>query len=792
MSEVTTPMVSLEIDGKAMQVPQGTMIIEAADNAGITIPRFCYHKKLAIAANCRMCLVDMEKSRKPTPACATPVTEGMKVYTKSPTALKYQKTIMEFLLINHPLDCPICDQGGECELQDLSMGFGKDVSRYNQGKRVVPQKDIGPLVATDLTRCIHCTRCVRFGADIAGERELGMINRGGHSEIESFLSKPLESEMSGNIIDLCPVGALTSKPFRYRARAWELQQKATIAAHDCIGSNIYAHVRRGETMRVAPKENEAINEVWISDRDRFSYEGLNSPLRAKQPMIKEKGQWRAVSWSEAFEEAVKQLKAVIAHEQKGAKQIGGLASPNSTTEELYLFQKVLRGIHCHNMDYRLRRSDFSHQSHEAGKPGIDLSLADVEMSDFILLVGSNVRKEQPMMHHRIRKASLSDAKVHAINPAAFDFRFDNLTQHVTNVDDVVLTLAALLKVLSPQEIPGLSGVTVTPEIKALAEQLSKAQHPVILSGALAQNHSQAGKIFHLLGLIKNLTNAKGGELTDGANTAGAALAGVLPHRLPVGQPAKHEGLNAKEMLTGTEVSAYVLLNIDPALDVAYGQSAQKALVNADAVIALTSFVSDSLKEYATVILPIGTAFETSGTFVNVCGDWQSFMGVATPIGESRPAWKVLRVLANFLEVSGCEYETSEQVLEELKTQLDVQPFPAAQYGIPKQLPLVQSTLTRVSEVPIYATDMMVRYSAPLQATPVMQNMASVSISPVLAKQLGVTVGDRLKVQQQQGAALTLPVNIVEGLADKSVFIPMGIGATAALGGAFDAITMTRV
>ncbi len=799
MSEAKSPMVSIEIDGKPMKVNQGTMIIEAADDAGITIPRFCYHKKLAIAANCRMCLVDAENSRKPIPACATPVTEGMKIYTKSPKALQYQKTVMEFLLINHPLDCPICDQGGECELQDLSIGFGKDVSRYNQGKRVIADKDIGSLVATDLTRCIHCTRCVRFGAEIAGEREIGMLGRGEHSEIASFLSKPLASEMSGNIIDLCPVGALTSKPFRYRARAWELQQKATIASHDCIGSNIYGHIRRGEVMRVAPRENESINEVWISDRDRFSYEGVNSLARAKQPMIKQNGEWKAVSWSEAFDEAIKQLRDVIQH--KGAKQLGGLASSSSTTEELYLLQKLLRGLGCHNIDHRLRRRDFSHQAQETGRPGIDALLNDVEMSDFILLVGSNVRHEQPMMHHRIRKATLADAKVHAINSMAYDFRFENLTHHVANVDDLILTVAALLKAVwarnKEQPIPGaaeavLANAVITPAIQAMADQLSTAQQPIILSGAIAQNHPHASVLFHLLGLLKELTKAKGGELTDGANTAGAYLAGFLPHRLPVGQRTEHSGLNAAEMLATNEgLAAYVLLNVDPTLDSAYGSRATENLSKAQAVIALTPFVTETIQRYATVILPIGTAFETSGTFVNVTGDWQSFMGVATPIGEARPAWKVLRVMANFFKLCGFDYETSEQVLAELTAQMDTQPFPQANYSLPKQLPMVQPGLTRLGEVPIYAADALVRHSPALQATPVMQNIAVAGIAQSLAKQKGLVAGDRVVVQQNHGTSVILPVAIIDGLADKTVLLPQGLIETATLGEAFDAISLAK-
>lgn len=805
----TTPAVSIEIDGVSLCVPQGTMIIEAADAAGIVIPRFCYHKKLSIAANCRMCLVDAEKSKKPLPACATPVTEGMKIYTKSPKAIQYQKSVLEFLLINHPLDCPICDQGGECELQDLSMGHGADVSRFHEKKRVIEDKDIGPLIATDLTRCIHCTRCVRFGLEIAGEREMGMLGRGEHSEIATFLSKPLESELSGNIIDLCPVGALTSKPFRFRARPWELQQKPTIAAHDCIGSNIFAHVRGAQVMRVAPRENEALNEMWLSDRDRFSYEGLYGPKRLQHPMIKEDGQWKEASWDEALSFVSTEIKSILLS-HNGTK-IGGLISPSATVEELYLFQKMLRALGSDNIDHRLRQLDFDDSYLKTPFPGISLSLPDIEEADLVVLIGSNVRKEQPLIHHRIRQASLKEASVWAINPQSFDFRFEKLTQVLVNPDDMLHEIAEVLSAVlalkpelsqkCPDVLPLLK--TVCPSAKAteLATALLAAKKPVLFTGALAHHHPWASLMLSLVATLRLVLCAQGGQLTDGANSTGAYLAGALPHHSTRGNPEK-PGLTAGKMLTQPDLlKCLFLFNVEPELDSAYGQAALDTLSSIPCVIATSLFLSPNLEAYAKVILPLASFFESSGTWVNACGSWQSTSGVTKPVGQARPGWKIIRALANFLALAEPEFsdETSPEVLERFKQTLSTASFETTPFHWPEHLPPKQSVLKRIVETPMYAIDPLLRQSRPLQMTPEMTERACAHIAPSLAQKLGVSDGDFVLIRgiSTQNTAspltqgLTLPIVVDPTIAPKAVSISNMLTELSKLGSAFNSIEVVK-
>ncbi len=799
VSETDVPLVKVIIDGQELEVPQGVMIIEAADKAGITIPRFCYHKKLSVAANCRMCLVEVENGRKPMPACASPVSDGMKVFTKSKQAIAYQKAVMEFLLINHPLDCPICDQGGECELQDMAMGYGKDVSRYNQGKRVIEDHDIGPLIATDLTRCIHCTRCVRFGIEIAGLREMGMCGRGEHSHIGTFLQQSVDSEMSGNVIDLCPVGALTSKPFRYRARSWEMRQFDTVAPHDCVGSNVYAHVRRDQVMRVVPRENEQLNEVWISDRDRFSYEALQSAERLQQPMIKRDGEWEVVSWSDAFEHIIKRFDRI--KNEHGVAAFGGLASQNSTTEELYVFQKLLRYFDCHNVDHRLRQQDFSQQNWQALMPTMDCTLQDIEDAEMIWGIGGDFRRDHPLVHHRIRQATHHAAEICMTNPIDFNLRFKETVKQLVAFDDLVLAVASVLKAVlryvPEQTIVAdglcamLADVADDPRSEQIAEKLWQAEAPIILTGLLTAQHPQAAIIDTLVHMIKQLVGAKGGQLTDGANAAGAWLAGAVPHRGAAGEKVQ-KGLNAAEMLRDGGLKAFLLLNTEPELDSAHGVAAMEALSAAECVVALTPFVGEGLKACADVLLPIATFAETSGTYINALGDWQSFQGIVSPCGEARPAWKVLRVLANFMEFSGFDYTSTADILTELKKLQAETAFKPEIVKLPKALPKPQRVSKRVSIVPMYAADNVVRRAQALQQTQQAQTQAVVKISPATAIKHKLKEGDRVSVQQKDSDAVTLTISIDALLPDKNIVVPMALPETLALSKAFDRVTMESV
>ncbi|WP_235603030.1 NADH-quinone oxidoreductase subunit NuoG [Piscirickettsia litoralis] len=546
--------VQIEIDGETLEVQQGSMIIEAADEAGIRIPRFCYHKKLSVAANCRMCLIEVENGRKPMPACATPVTDGMKVFTKSPLAIASQKSVMEFLLINHPLDCPICDQGGQCELQDVAMGYGSDSSRYVEGKRSVADKNIGPLISTELTRCIQCTRCVRFGSEIAGMRELGMTGRGEHSEIGTFIEQSVNSEMSGNVIDVCPVGALTAKPSRFSARAWEVRSSKNVAPHDCMGSNIAIHTRRNDVMSVAPCENEDINEVWISDRDRFGYKGLESQERVYKPQVKRNGVWTEVEWQDALNIVAARMHETV--KEHGAEELGALASPSSSVEELYLLQKLMRGLGSHNIDHRLREIDFSDQQQAPLYPRFQTSIAEIDEQNAIFVIGSNLHKEVPIAAHRIRKASLRGAKVSALTPVAFDYRFD-VNEWAVPLAKWVGALALILKTAAAK-----ASVNISPELTAIvnnaggdaaqaeviANQLITGEKASIILGRYALTSPEASVFRALAFELAKVTQAKVLLLTEGANGAGAWLSGAVPHRLVAGHTVDSPGLNTQEML----------------------------------------------------------------------------------------------------------------------------------------------------------------------------------------------------------------------------------------------------
>ncbi len=673
-------VVNIEIDGKPVEAKRGQMVIEATDAVGAHVPRFCYHEKLSIAASCRMCLVEVEKAPKPLPACATPVNEGMKVFTKSPKAIAAQKATMEFLLINHPLDCPICDQGGECELQDLAIGYGGDVSRYNDGKRVVKDKDMGPLVSTDMTRCIHCTRCVRFGEEVTGRPQLGTTERGENMKIGTYIEQSVDHELSANIIDLCPVGALNNKPYRYSARAWEMVQRATVSPHDCVGSNMYAHVLRGTVKRIVPRENESINETWLADRDRFSYEAIYSGDRLQSPMVKESGEWRELDWEEALGVAAQGL-----NEANGQK-IGILASPSSTVEEGHLLARIAEHLGTSNIDHRIERRDFSDQASDPAFPWLGCDIADIENHDAIFVIGSNLRQEAPIIAHRVRKAAQAGASVSFASCDEHEYFFDV---------DTYLSGTGLAELLSGNGVKGI------------AASLKRADNALVLLGNVAGRHEAFATIRALAADIAETAGAKLGTISPGANSAGLSLAGVLP-------PA-NGGLHAGAMLDES-LDAVVLLNIEPDADILSTGDAVDKLGKQDFVVALTAFDSAALRDAADLLLPIGTFAETSGTYVNVAGTWQSFTGVANPVGQARPAWKVLRVLGNLIEAPDFDYVTSEDVRDELVAQVgDVEPSSYSGNTRPATLNGEDAPDAEI-DVPIYAVDGLVRRATALQLT----------------------------------------------------------------------------
>ena len=781
-------MAKIEIDGKTFEVENGKMIIEVADDAGIPIPRFCYHKKLSVAANCRMCLVEVEKNRKTVPACATPVSDGMKVFTRSPAALKSQQAVMEFLLINHPLDCPICDQGGECELQDVSMGYGKDRSIYEQSKRAVADDDLGTLIATEMTRCIQCTRCVRFGEEISGVSELGGIGRGEHMQISTYVQHSMRSELSANIIDLCPVGALTSKPYRFTARAWELNQVSGVAPHDCLGSHIYLHSRSDRLMRVVPKENEAINEVWLSDRDRFSYLGLKHKKRASQPKIKRNGVWEYVDWQTALEFAANAMKQIT--KQYGPESFAAFASPSSTLEEAYLLQKMLRSMGIHNIDHRLQQSDFRDQDLQPVMPLSTMSYSELEKQHHIFLVGCHVDREVPLAGVRLRKAFVNGASIYALNVMDYAYHFGLKQKIVVSPQDLPMQLALILlssvnKVtdLLEQEQALVLGLKPSHESKAVAEQLSQPG-AVIISGAICENHPEAALIRTLITAIAKYSGAKLLRFTTGANAAGAALAGLLPHRTTAGKLVDQPGLDIQAALTA-KLKGYLLLAVEPDFDCANPFLARRAMLGAEHVIALSAFETQALDEYADVILPIAPYSETSGTFINIDGSWQSFTGAVSPFEESRPAWKVIRVLANHLNCCGFDYISSQDVFNEVKQQYSLmQTLPTDSY-YPDSLPEPFNDLIRVGEWPLYRSDMIVRHAEALQSCGA-ADLPAIRINSLTAKRLNL--GDTATVSQGD-IGVTLPLICDDRIVEDTVWVANAMLETSDLGPAYGAITI---
>ena len=701
-------MVEIQLDGQKVEVLEGSTIMHAAEKAGTYIPHFCYHKKLSIAANCRMCLVDVEKAPKPMPACATPVSQGMIVHTKNDKAIKAQKGVMEFLLINHPLDCPICDQGGECQLQDLAVGYGGSESRYEEEKRVVFHKDVGPLVSMqEMSRCIHCTRCVRFGQEVAGVMELGMSHRGEHAEIETFVGMSVDSELSGNMIDLCPVGALTSKPFRYSARTWELSRRKSISPHDSTGANLIIQVKNNKVMRVVPLENEDVNECWIADRDRFSYEALNSDERLTSPMLKQGGEWKAVDWQTALEYVANGLKQITA--DHGAKTIGTLASPHSTLEELYLAAKLMRGLGSDNIDYRLRNADFTPSS---SVRWLGTSIASLSQLQRVLVIGSNLRKDHPLFAQRIRQSARKGCAVNAINSVAEMATPDAWAMPLANTavlasGDWAQVLADVAVAISLEKgVSAPAAGNASGSARAMAKSLLGGERKAILLGNAAAHHAQASSLLALANWIATQTGASVGYLTEAANTVGAQLVHAMPGE---------NGLNAGQMLDG-QLKAVLLLNNEPAFDSAAGIKAAASLNAAQMVVTLSPFKSNMA--FSDVLLPIAPFTETPGTFVNAEGRVQSFHAVVKPLGETRPAWKVLRVLANLLNLPGFDFESSLDVLKQIPG-TDSAQLPADRLGnhtdAPATVPLVTgSPVPAVAS--IYQLDSLVRRATSLQLT----------------------------------------------------------------------------
>jgi NADH-quinone oxidoreductase subunit G len=777
-------MAELELDGKKVTVPDGSMVMHAADAAGVYVPHFCYHKKLSIAANCRMCLVDVEKMPKPMPACATPATNGMVVRTKSDKAVKAQQSVMEFLLINHPLDCPICDQGGECQLQDLAVGYGGSASRYQEEKRVVFHKDVGPLISMEeMSRCIHCTRCVRFGQEVAGVMELGMIHRGEHSEITTVTGGTVDSELSGNMIDICPVGALTSKPFRYSARTWELSRRKSVSPHDSTGTNLIVQVKAGKVMRVVPLENEAVNECWIADRDRFSYEALNSSARLTQPMVKQGGVWQAVDWNTALAYVADGLKRVKA--EFGVQDIGAVAHASSTVEELHLLAQLVRGLGSQSVDTRTRHADFSNTAPAGKARWLGMPIAAISQLDRALVVGSFLRKDHPLFAQRLRQAAKRGAQVHSLHAVHDDWLLPLASRTTATpaawpqaLADIATAVAQSTGVSAP-----VAG-TATTAAQAVAAALLSGQKRAVLLGNAAAQHPQASTLLALAQWIADQCGASCGYLGEAGNSVGAQLVGALPGM---------GGLHAGQMLS-QPMKALLLLNTEPVLDSADASATRKALAASGLVVALTPF-ADACADVADVMLPIAPFTETAGSLVNAEGRLQSFHGVAKPLGESRPAWKVLRVLGNLLGLPGFDFETVEAVrAEALPQATDAAAWAqlldntgATGLLAPKPAPM---ELQRVSDVPIYATDATVRRAAALQASADAQDPL-VGLPSKLWSQLKLAEGAKVLVAQGE-TAVVLHAQEDTTLADGAVRLAAGHPSTAGLGAMFGAITVESV
>jgi NADH-quinone oxidoreductase subunit G len=772
-------MVNIEVNGIPLQAPKGSMIIEATDKAGIEIPRFCYHPKLSIAANCRMCLVDVEKMPKPVPACATPVMDGMKVYTDSRRAMDAQHGVMEFLLINHPLDCPICDQGGECELQDQAMGYGRSVSRFTERKRVVKDKDVGPLVQTEMTRCIHCTRCVRFMEEIAGTSELGGSGRGDRLEIGTCVENSIDSELSGNIIDLCPVGALTNKPFRFAARAWELMARPSLAMHDGVGSHLFHHVRRGQVLRSVPRENEALNETWLADRDRYSQQGLYHDDRVLAPQVKENGEWKTVSWNEAIETVASILR-------ESAEQSGLLMSPSAATEEYFLAQSLMRQLGSGNIDHRLRQADFADDASAPAAPAFEMPIAAIDGSDAILLIGSNPRLEAPIIGHRIRQAVKKGAKAAAYNPLAWPLNFNTSLDDVSAPQDQVAALAALAAAAERKTgnpLPGALRAVVDSAApgetqEALAARLQNADRGLILLGQAAMAHPDASWLRALAAYLARATGCALNVLTQGANSRGAWMAGAVPHRGPGGAAAA-TGLDASRMLE-SPLKTYVLWGIEPGFDIDNPARALEALGGADHVVAVASYATSGLRHFADVILPLAPTAESEGSMINLNGDVLTFAPAGKPGGEARAGWKILRRLGGELGLEGFAQASLSELQREVAAAIEPGGCDAAELAL--STPSYGEGLYRIGELPIYSVDAQCRRADPLQATAHAES-DFIGLNPDDAGRLGLEEGAMARAIQGEHQ-VELTVRVSEAVPQGGVWLRSATCATRRLGHAF--------
>ena len=775
-------MVEIELDGKKVEVPPGSMVMDAANKLGTYIPHFCYHKKLSIAANCRMCLVEVEKAPKPLPACATPVSPGMIVRSHSDKAVQAQKSVMEFLLINHPLDCPICDQGGECQLQDLAVGYGKSGSRYEEEKRVVAPKEAGPLISMEeMSRCIQCTRCVRFGQEVAGVMEFGMLGRGEHSEITTFVGKTVDSEVSGNMIDLCPVGALTSKPFRYSARPWELQRRKSVSPHDSLGANLIVQVKGGKVMRVLPLENEAVNECWLSDKERFSYEALDNADRLTKPMIKQDNKWIETEWSTALEYVAHGLRN-IRHEH-GADSLAAVATAHSTVEELYLLNKAFRAFGSENVDFRLRQSDFALDGQVT--PWLGMPIAQLSTLKRALVIGSFLRKDHPLVTTRLRAATKAGLRLSVLGGSDEELLMKVAHKLVAAPSDWLVALSEVVVAIAADKniaVPaGFEGIEASEHARAIAASLvvvGDVDVPgAILLGNGAAQHPQASKIHAAAQWIAEQTGCSFGYLVDAANTVGGHLVGATSGK--------------KESIFATPKKAYVLLNAEPELDAANPQQAVAALQQAEMVVAMSAFKHGM--DYADVLLPIAPFSETSGTFVNCEGRAQSFNGTVRPLGDARPAWKVLRVLGNLLGLTGFDYETSEAIRDEVfgkgNTDLSAKLNNVAKLAPTAGAYAPAGQLERLTDVPVYFTDALARRSEPLQRT-ADANAPLVTLSKAVAESIGVKAGDSVKVTQGNGSAV-LVAGVDKTLPSNAVRVAAGHPAVATLGAMFGSIQVEK-
>lgn len=786
-------MVEIEIDGQKLEADHGAMVIEVADRADIYIPRFCYHKKLSIAANCRMCLVEVEGVGKTLPACATPVTDGMKVHTQSPKARQAQKIVMEFLLINHPLDCPVCDQGGQCELQDIAMGFGDGVSKYNQGKRSVADKDIGPLIQTEMTRCIHCTRCIRFGEEVAGVKELGMTGRGEASQVGTYVASLVRSEVSGNVIDLCPVGALNAKPSAKQGRSWHFTQHAGISLHDCLGTNVYWHTDEGseqtshaKVVQTVPRSNEAINESWIADRDRFSYQGLHHSDRITHPMIKKNGKWHQVSWHEALGQ-VQACFSKIMIEHGGGHFVGAVASPSASLESLYMFQKLFRGIGCPNIDHRCRRVDFSTQESDDLVPGLGLALAALAEQRTIWLVGCDIHREAPIAGLRVRQANLMGGSVFATQTLGYSYHFDLAGETIVDAQHLPQQLASVLvacykvlgKRIPPAEKALLKEVEQDAESAEIAEALCQGEEVAIVMGQVSWSHIHYGLIQTILKRISELTGATLGLLTEGGNSAGAALLGVLPHRGVAGADVPKGGMDMQTMWHAPR-KAYFLMGVEPEDDCINAGEAMAALRAAELVVVCGAYASETLRASADILLPAASVTEESGTYINAAGNQQTVRAATALLGEAKPTWKIMRVLGNLFDLPGFEqhsiecvrtaiaHETKEMNLSILAKQV----FPKTW---PKQMPgeFMQFYW------PLNACDGIVRRAQALQQTSENES-GIVRMNSESAKKRGVKEDEMVTLSDGINN-IHCQVKIDESLPSKNILVPRGGRATSGFG-----------